>query len=1135
MKKHSRYESFLSMVLTIIMTFSQPGVMRLAAEEAAPEAPPAATAELYEEVTYDDSAPAEVASVEYDLSTPEGTPEEEGAGFETVEDLVVPEEENVLDYEDDLYIPEETGFEEITEQEGEALNDSEYPDYAGSYGEELIDNSESDALYEEELSEEEIYEEIYEDEAVLEEDTQNDLVIFFESEHAKIYVDGIDVTASYVKYNENGIDFTVVADDGYKVESVSAAAGNLTTVDEAAVLYHIVGLEESTTVNVSTVETAETASEMPQITFSAVDENGAVINEEYENITIENFEGTWDFENTPLETDVTRVVNVEGTNRQYLETYKYQKEALIGNERILYIHSASPIDSESVTDTEGQTACSCVLENGTELEIIEDTEIKLVYSLEYKKTRYVYDDDPSIYVEAIVDDPAAIPDDAEFVVTRVLPMDANYSAYIDALNSHAEETAAQKNENLFSAYDEKNTLLFDVAFLADKVDENGVLIENEKVEIQPAEGSVRIRFSFKEGQLVNELGAEKKEDISVIHLPLNEDVAGTVDKAIDATQIEEKDITAEPIVTDVYSGNLDRVSFTLDSFSIVSISNNPDIYGETDQSNSQVNFNLALGRAVEYGIVADTYDQKNHQQTNFAVKEYMNSGSINGEPDLAGTHDVPYQIGSITKNKLRFGTSTYQSQAVQYDVYLPHSYENNINDYVQIDGGGKNEVKLIYESEDTIKNNVDSMITGAQAKADLMASHQTTITLNNNVITDENQLVIDTTNYPENAVIYLNVPDDPDYSKLRNVIGMQGSFHLHKHPNQIVVVNILGTSPISINKMIVTEPGEPIDTKDDRYSTFSPSGQNDAQNDRVDEKVAQKVIWNIPDSTDVTLNTAAGVFLVPKGNVNVTGTSAGWIVSGGKVTTDGCEFHYVYRDRHYTPQTGPGISRNIRFTNYKGIKDAAGKEIDLNGRQFDFSLYETDSSFSTDGEAAIETVKNSDLATVYFTALEINEADIATHTNGDFYYVIKEEGAGTTTDGVTNWDGQINIKLHAEVVGENIVFILQYYRYLSAEDMANGTTDNNVRDIEVAGEEFTLGRIFNNYDAETEININAVKKLTGGDLIGNDYSFRLTEVADAEGTEIVPGENETVYSDTKTNDANGIVAFNTITYSYFAT
>ena len=110
------------------------------------------------------------------------------------------------------------------------------------------------------------------------------------------------------------------------------------------------------------------------------------------------------------------------------------------------------------------------------------------------------------------------------------------------------------------------------------------------------------------------------------------------------------------------------------------------------------------------------------------------------------------------------------------------------------------------------------MLSGAESKSDILASHPTTITLTNDVVTDQNQLVVDTTNYPDNAVIYLNIPDTADYSKIRTVIGMQASFHLHKKENQIIVINILGTSDVSIAKMIVTLPGDDINSKSDQYS-----------------------------------------------------------------------------------------------------------------------------------------------------------------------------------------------------------------------------------------------------------------------------------------------------------------------------
>ena len=136
MRKHSRFESFLSMALTIIMTFSQPGVVKLAAEEVVPEAAAVETAELYEEAAYDGYVPAEVtvpseievpgevaappeaevappaetdvpaeAAVEPVLIAPEGTPEEAGTDFETGEVLPEQVEENLPVDEGEYIIP----------------------------------------------------------------------------------------------------------------------------------------------------------------------------------------------------------------------------------------------------------------------------------------------------------------------------------------------------------------------------------------------------------------------------------------------------------------------------------------------------------------------------------------------------------------------------------------------------------------------------------------------------------------------------------------------------------------------------------------------------------------------------------------------------------------------------------------------------------------------------------------------------------------------------------------------------------------------------------------------------------------------------------------------------------------------
>ena len=116
---------------------------------------------------------------------------------------------------------------------------------------------------------------------------------------------------------------------------------------------------------------------------------------------------------------------------------------------------------------------------------------------------YGYSDN-SIQVTAQVLDPAAVPDNAELVVTPIVYGDA-YDAYMSALNDQVE-----------GHYDESNTLLYDIAFLAPKADENGNILEGEFVEIKPSCDSVSITMQFIGNQLTENLNAGSKEEIQIV-------------------------------------------------------------------------------------------------------------------------------------------------------------------------------------------------------------------------------------------------------------------------------------------------------------------------------------------------------------------------------------------------------------------------------------------------------------------------------------------------------------------------------------------------------------------------------------------------------------------------------------------
>ena len=86
------------------------------------------------------------------------------------------------------------------------------------------------------------------------------------------------------------------------------------------------------------------------------------------------------------------------------------------------------------------------------------------------KDQFQYEND-EVKVTATLSSEGAIPADAEFKVTKVTAATAgyNYDAYMQALNNNAEAISPeQKTTDTNEVYNDKNTLLYDVAFLVDE-------------------------------------------------------------------------------------------------------------------------------------------------------------------------------------------------------------------------------------------------------------------------------------------------------------------------------------------------------------------------------------------------------------------------------------------------------------------------------------------------------------------------------------------------------------------------------------------------------------------------------------------------------------------------------------------
>ena len=167
--------------------------------------------------------------------------------------------------------------------------------------------------------------------------------------------------------------------------------------------------------------------------------------------------------------------------------------------------------------------------------------------IENTRVRYAVSND-GVQVTAILEDAAAIPDDAELTVTKV-----------------GEDEAC---------------IIYDISFIGSEKDADGNDTGNI-IEYEPENGSVKVTMKFLENQLTQDLGIESSDEVAVVHIP----DAGTPE-SVDAKVYMNKEV----------------VVFDLASFSTLIIGrstdeNNPFLSEDTYESNGGT---YEVGETIQY-------------------------------------------------------------------------------------------------------------------------------------------------------------------------------------------------------------------------------------------------------------------------------------------------------------------------------------------------------------------------------------------------------------------------------------------------------------------------------------------------------------------------------------------------------
>ncbi len=542
-----------------------------------------------------------------------------------------------------------------------------------------------------------------------------------------------------------------------------------------------------------------------------------------------------------------------------------------------------------------------------------------------ERVEYVYED-KNVAVTATLEKAAAIPDNAEFVVTLITDKTDgyNYDAYMEALNDSV------KNGN----FNGNNTLCYDVAFLIDGI------------EYQPEEGSVSINFEFKNDQLQK---LAEQGDVAIYHMPLDDKVKAKVDNTAEATDISAEDINVEVVTKKVT--NFEEVNFKLDNFSLVMIGANGQTTNVTGPGTPR-NFQDILGQAVYFGITANTIKKDAHMDSNFACTTLDSPGGGNVTAGAyAGTGEKNggwfYVAKMPSGSSLKVDGSNFVLRTTQSIIDNHQFYAEGNNGSVRADTAAN------------IQNDVEAMIAYVKQVSLAMYNEPTAVfgeygtywdnTLGKNVTgwyLDQNNALLDLTGLPD-GTYYINGDN----------IHTTNGLKIKKRSTQTIVFNYSGT------KCQVR-----------RYECWNVDKEsNFIQTATSDQKIfttASTVIFNMPYAEVIDFAEAtAGTFIAPNASIGPVGqygtgyggTSSGWIVCN-YFTNPGGEWHCVYAGMpNPTVETNGGSFSLVK-------SDEDNSTTYLSGAKYDVYVWtgsnwskETSVETGSDGKATV-TVKKSGTA-----------------------------------------------------------------------------------------------------------------------------------------------------------------------------
>ena len=321
---------------------------------------------------------------------------------------------------------------------------------------------------------------------------------------------------------------------------------------------------------------------------------------------------------------------------------------------------------------------------------------------------------------------------------------------------------------------------------------------------------------------------------------------------------------------------------------------------------AEYDYRTILGPNVYYGIVAEHLYQPNHLQTNFAVNHFSGHGH-DVRPDLSGKvsgGNIVIGEFNISDGSKRNSVGEVATDPTWGRLKVGKPLNGTLLVYADNDSGyfeGNRQANVYDNPEQTVVVPVDGKsLSESIVEPGIQYMQQISATLAGKAVNYQptlsgNTALIDTTAFDEYATIYI------DGDSIKAAVETTGGITINKKDHQTIIFNFDNKTTsrnLTISQFTVNQPSFAALGYPNGYKTDSPEATGSNQNKVMDD-IARHIVWNLAACTrKVTIDTAGGIFLQPNDNseIEIKGTTAGWIVSDGYVYNGTAEWHNVFEE-----------------------------------------------------------------------------------------------------------------------------------------------------------------------------------------------------------------------------------------------